>query len=435
VSERVMNVAWYRFVSTFARRCSGYLSIVLLVGLVGGIGLGSIAMARRTQSSFSTFLAGTNPSDLSLSSIDAPNATKYLERLPWVERVESYDTSINVFRLNAQGVAVIPPAFATGDISQAGSVDGEFFNQDRVAVTAGRLADPTRSDEFDATAQAEKLLDWHVGEVLPIGFFSNGSVTKPGFGTTKIEPQIRLNMKLVGTIVLNNEVVLDDVDRYPTFLLFTPAATRPFLSGSYYGTYALKLKDGAAGVSTVESEIVAALPAGTTYEFHVTSIVEGQVDRTVRPEAIALGVFGSIATLAALLIALQIISRQLRVREEEYRVLREHSGPVVQSSSPTGSSASAWRFSPDRCSRSESRSGSLRSLLSVQSAPSIQLPASHSTSRCLASDSLRYSESSRRVPRRLLFARHAPSSTEDLEHQEGQQLLVSRVTSVHRSPS
>ena len=81
-------------------------------------------------------------------------------------------------------------------------------------------------------------------------------------------------------------------------------------------------KTAAAGVSTVEREIVAALPRGTTYNFHVTSVVEGQVDRTVKPEAIALGVFGAIAMLAALLIALQMIARQLQAKEEDREVLR-----------------------------------------------------------------------------------------------------------------
>ena len=47
-----------------AQRWAGYLTLVLLVGLLGGLGMGSFAAARRTQSSFSTFVAGTNPSDL-----------------------------------------------------------------------------------------------------------------------------------------------------------------------------------------------------------------------------------------------------------------------------------------------------------------------------------------------------------------------------------
>ncbi len=61
---RVLRVAWYRFGATFGRRWGGYLSLVLLVGLVGGVALASAAAARRTESSFPVFLASTNPSDL-----------------------------------------------------------------------------------------------------------------------------------------------------------------------------------------------------------------------------------------------------------------------------------------------------------------------------------------------------------------------------------
>jgi hypothetical protein len=70
-----MRVAWYRFPATFGRRRNGYLAIVLLIGLTGGVAMGSVAAARRTQASFATFLASTNPSDLSLT-VFAPDLAK-----------------------------------------------------------------------------------------------------------------------------------------------------------------------------------------------------------------------------------------------------------------------------------------------------------------------------------------------------------------------
>jgi hypothetical protein len=41
MSRSALNVAWYRFRSTFGQRWGGYLTIVLLVGLVGGLALGA----------------------------------------------------------------------------------------------------------------------------------------------------------------------------------------------------------------------------------------------------------------------------------------------------------------------------------------------------------------------------------------------------------
>jgi hypothetical protein len=275
--------------------------LVLLIGLLGGIGMASVAAARRTQSSFATFLASTNPSDLSISINDAPVLTKKLERLPGVEGVEAAVTSLNAFPLTPRGTPILPGAFTSGEVQPIGSIDGEYFDQDRVTLTAGEMADPRRADEFVATSTAARLLGWHVGEVIPMGFYTNSE--EP---TSK--PQLRLRMTLVGTVVFNNEVVLDDVDRYPTYLLFTPALARPFSTGDEFVTYGLKLREGASGVNAVEGEIIRDLSKGTTYSFHVTSVVSGQVDRSVRPEAIALGVFGGIALLAALLIAAQVIS-------------------------------------------------------------------------------------------------------------------------------
>ena len=86
--------------------------------------------------------------------------------------------------------------------------------------------------------------------------------------------------------------------------------------------YGLKLTDGARGVPAVEQEIIRALPRGTTASFHVTTVVEGQVNRTVEPEAIALAVFGVIAMLAVLLISAQVIARQIQETDEETAVLR-----------------------------------------------------------------------------------------------------------------
>jgi hypothetical protein len=53
----LLRVAWYRFRATFARRWGGYLRMVLLIGLIGGIAMGAVAGARRTDSSFPVYLA------------------------------------------------------------------------------------------------------------------------------------------------------------------------------------------------------------------------------------------------------------------------------------------------------------------------------------------------------------------------------------------
>ena len=127
VSGLLARVARYRFRATWGRRRGGYLALVLLIGLLGGIAMGSLAAARRTQSSFATFLASTNPSDLSLT-VQGPNLAGKLDRLPGVRRVATALLTLNAFPLTRRGASIIPRAFATGQAVPIGSIDGEYFD-------------------------------------------------------------------------------------------------------------------------------------------------------------------------------------------------------------------------------------------------------------------------------------------------------------------
>ena len=59
--SHTLRVASYRFRATLARQWSGYLGLMLLIALVGGVAMASLAGARRTESSFPVYVASTNP--------------------------------------------------------------------------------------------------------------------------------------------------------------------------------------------------------------------------------------------------------------------------------------------------------------------------------------------------------------------------------------
>ena len=63
MSEPLLRAARYRFRATFRRRWSGYLTLALLIGLVGGVALGSLTAARRTYASYPSS-SQARPSDL-----------------------------------------------------------------------------------------------------------------------------------------------------------------------------------------------------------------------------------------------------------------------------------------------------------------------------------------------------------------------------------
>jgi hypothetical protein len=299
--------------------------VILLVGLVGGVALGAVAAARRTQSTFPAYLAASHASDLqfqfyssqSLASLDS--FTKELEHLPQVTRLAIAPT-LFVSPIGANGRA-LPSSVNSNEISTIGSVGGEYFTQDRVAVVAGRMANPDSTHEMVATAAMAKLAGWHLGETVRMGDFTVAQLNSGANpGTARLG--LTFSAQLVGLVVFSNQIASDDIDRYPTFQLLTPALTRTLRAGATYPDYGLRIQGGSSAIAEVEQEIARLVPKGSPYAFHVTAVTEGQVERSSKPEAIALGVFGAIAALAALLIAGQAITRALWAEGEDLDVLR-----------------------------------------------------------------------------------------------------------------
>jgi hypothetical protein len=326
MNARASRVGWFWFRANFGRRWTNYLTIVLLVGSMGGLALGSVAAARRTQSSYNTFLASTNPSDLTVT-LYAPNLVSKLARLPHVRNVGESSYSVNAFPAGKHGMPGFPPAFLNGTVTNSGSLVGEYFSEDRVAIVSGRLADPKRANEFMADALAARALGWHVGESIRMYFYTDALADNSSFGVKKVTPTVTLTMHLVGTVVPNDDVLLDQVDRKPELLIFTPALSKQIVNnGLHYNLYALQLDHGVRNISAVQREIIAALPPGTTYSFHVNSTIAAEVNRSLEPESISLGVFGLIAGLAALIIAGGLIARGLQRDSDDLNILRALGG-------------------------------------------------------------------------------------------------------------
>jgi hypothetical protein len=329
--HRAWAVARFRFHATLRHRWSGYVAIAVLIGILGGVAMGSIAAARRTQSSFTTFLASTNPSDLTLavfpggSSISqgfgySASLTSALRHLPEVRRVESW--------VQPQGLPLarngVPAISTLSRLTAVGSLDGLSFDIDRAAVVQGVMADPKRPDQFVTTVAGAQALGWHVGQVVPFGFYAATQIASPGFTSGAVVPTVRVEAKLVGLVQFSTSVVQDQVDRYPTFALFTPALSRRLVAaGTTYATYyGIQTRTGSQGVPALEAELQRVLPPNDNFQVHVASLAAARTDRAIRPEAIALGVFGLIAALATVAIASQALARQLRTNETDLGVLR-----------------------------------------------------------------------------------------------------------------
>ncbi len=328
MSRRVLRLSAYRFRTTLRARRSGYISVIVLVALVGGLAMASLIGARRTESSYPQFLASTNPSDLLVNPNNLPdNVSSFIAatgRLAHVRRVES------AYQYNA---LTLTPSGGAGTVLITGaefvaSRDGLFSDMDRVTLVQGRLANPASVNQIVISPTAATLLHLHVGSHVSIGLDATN--------TSNLFPLVkRLDLRVVGVVVFNHQVVQDDIDKSRTgFLLGTPALARSLGTTELEGIYSgIQLVGGARYDSAVAGEyagLAAAHPETGGSNAYVSSVFETEAQRAIGPEAIALGVFGVIAALAAILIAVQIISRQLHANVDEVDVLRSlGAGPLV----------------------------------------------------------------------------------------------------------
>ncbi|MGZ7085521.1 MAG: ABC transporter permease [Ilumatobacteraceae bacterium] len=320
----VVRVAWFRFRATFRHRLGGYLALVLLIGLIGGAAMGAVAAARRTQSSYSEFLASTKPSDL-IVNLNEPGASvgydakliDTIRHLPHVASVESY-AELNAYPLNPDGT------LNNVSVPVEGSADGLYFDMDRIAITQGRMPDPNRADEVVMSADVAAHFGLHVGSVVPWGFYANADATEPGLFEPNQVPHLRVDLKVVGVGLFNHAVVQDDIESENSmFVVFTPALTRQLTQCCTQNSgLALRLEGGAGDIAAVEAEITRAVPSPIQLSDTIPSTETAKTERAIKPESIALGVFGVIAALAALLIAAQVIGRQQLLGGDDLDALR-----------------------------------------------------------------------------------------------------------------
>ncbi len=319
MSKPVLRLAWYRFRVTFRRRCGGYLALAVLVGLVGGVALGSLTAARRTYASYPSFLAGTNPSDLlvlpSLNGPD-PGLVHELARLPHVRSAEAGEQLTAATLTPSGGIGTI----LITQVELIASPDGLFTDQDRLKITQGRTANPARAGEVVATTEAAAVLGLHVGSRIPVGIELDSAKNVSVYRKTELT--------VVGIGVLGIQLVHDDIDTNRAgFLVGTPALLREYESCCAVNSYdGLQLDGGSRSDVPVLQQYEHLIDSRATgygsLVVYQTSAIEAEAQQAIRPEAIALAVFGVIALLAALIIGTQAISRQLYVAAGETAVLR-----------------------------------------------------------------------------------------------------------------
>ena len=253
MTASVAREASYRFLACFRGRWGGYLVLLLLIGVVGGVAMAAVAGARRTQASFPAYLASTNPGDLQVfTEFDPITGTGYSARVDRaIARVRYVRRAVDVVGFDGT-LQVLGPAYRGGVPGEAppsveGSPDGEYLTQDRVSVVQGRMFNPSRGNEMVMSAGAAAEEGLRIGSAVRVAFFTTAQVNSSSFaGYPADKPFLVITLRLVGIVEFDRQVVQDDDAALGDQLaVITPALTRRLESCcGYYSYVSLQLDGG-----------------------------------------------------------------------------------------------------------------------------------------------------------------------------------------------
>ncbi len=302
--------------------------LALLTGILGAVALGALAGARRTDNAYDRYLAAINASDVGVNVpgiLPGRPATKPIELISSLPGVIAHAAYIG---LNGLPVVHGKPddAFLTDSVN--GSLDGEYFTQDRATVLAGALPPPGSTTTVVLTPGAARMFGVHVGGTVQYLFNLPG-----GQGKTAGQPFTRSYR--VAAIADIPPALVDQSDEAQGSVL-PPGATRQLLSQYFYAWIGLRLADGTAGIPRLQRQL-SALAASLgrqikqetgqgdndlSFTINRTDIARSQVRQSIAPEVIALTVFGAIAGLAMLVLAGQGLAQLVGRRAPDIAVLR-----------------------------------------------------------------------------------------------------------------
>ena len=141
-----MDIAWYVCRARWKQYWRITLVVTVIAGLLGAVALGALAGARRTESAYGRYLRSVRASDVF---VDVPGPL-----LPVIRDVEREPGALSAaawIGLNAEPVirGRRDDSFLTDAIS--GSLDGEFYRQDKLTVLAGHLPPAHATSELVLT--------------------------------------------------------------------------------------------------------------------------------------------------------------------------------------------------------------------------------------------------------------------------------------------
>ncbi|HEY2240235.1 MAG TPA: ABC transporter permease [Streptosporangiaceae bacterium] len=326
--ESPFMVAFYWWRAAGRRPWRQAAALAVLIGLLGAVILGALAGAQRTATAYGRYLVASGVSDVFVNvsgRLPGLSLTAPITMISALPGVRSHATYIGL-----NGSPVInghpDPAFMTAAIN--GSLDGEWFRQDRVTVVAGHLPPMTATDQIVLTRGVARLFHAGVGDRVTYSFQpvdpSGSSGGRPFSRSFRVAALAEVPPALV-----------DQSDEVEGGVL-PPGATRQLLAEYTYAWVGLRLTGGPAGIPALEAELpgleaklqreevarthqAAVLPS---FGINRTDVVHRQVQQAIRPETVALGAVALAALAGLIILAGQGLAQLVTRSAPEVTVIR-----------------------------------------------------------------------------------------------------------------
>jgi len=307
------DLVWFRLRVVARQRWRAWLALAALVGLAGGIVLGALAGARRTDSAYGRFLEASNPFDVVVVSTGTPIDYEAIRRLPQV---------VDSAGLSYAFMAVEGPRGQTSfDLSPLlPSDDGIYDRINRPRILEGRRPDPSRPEEVSVSRLAAQTYGFGVGQSVTATAFAPGQA-EALFSGERVEPAgPRFVLRVVGIDATPTEFIPTSPNALAMHL--TPAFTRDH--GNQVASIpnrVFKLGRGADDLAAFKQQ-VESLVGGGPVQFITVELDTVQVQRSIHLQAVALRAFAGLTAIAAVLILGQAFVRQATADAADHPTLR-----------------------------------------------------------------------------------------------------------------
>lgn len=309
-----MSAIWMRMRSEFRTSRRSMLGLAILIAIAGVGVLAPLAGARRTDSAYDRFLAGSRVYEaetnegvpglgynytLDLDAVAAlPEVVDHQIRRYFIV---SYQTKTADFPPGAEAVVIHRALFEPGSSN--------------AQILSGRLPDPNRVDEIAVGYGRAERDGVDVGDRITLRLLSPRLITEGLDFASVVEER---SVRVVGIILLPGAV--PPAVRYGQ-LYATPAFEDSYIDRAANGrAFYAKLKHGLADLPIYKSHLEQ-LAKGSV-QFLTTNDQDAGVKRSIDVYVVALQAFAGLAVAAALLILTQTIARQVAIGSDDHPALR-----------------------------------------------------------------------------------------------------------------